>query len=332
MTVWTTLDPLDFDIGTAVDYETFRALIRNCQAIAEGSSGAPRIEVRAMAIGGSGADGSAINATTPANPGYYEYDDIVWTSPRTLPWFSVIRCRGDANITGAITVDYVTENAEANTTPLGGTFSPPGENLFPLGVLQMPQGRSSSTADAGGGGGSIGSGGTGFGAGGEGGYGLKKYGSAFNRLWASLAKRPFVGGQGGEFTGSTSDGGKGGGALVLIVQGDLTIGANISAVGEAGQDQYAGGGGGGCIVIICTGTITYTGSPTISVKGGNGNTTTDDGGNGGAGYIGLVAPTHTGTVTLDATINTNGSGGDGEAGISEQVTLAENYINGLLLR
>lgn len=93
--------------------------------------------------------------------------------------------------------------------------------------------------------------------------------------------------------GTGSPGGTGvGGIIILIVGGNLTIGAAglIVADGLAGGAGGAGGGGsgGGSILVLYGGSLSNVG--TIRANGGaggagSGNYTTETGGNGGAGSI-----------------------------------------------
>lgn len=278
-------------------------------------------------IGGSGADGTAGDATIPTAPGFYEYENLSWTTPRTLPWFTVIRVRGDASITGALTVSLAPRTGAYVTT---GLIQDDPKVLWPFDsvIHRGRRGNQGATNAGAGGGGSMGNGGTGL-SGYVGGAGLKR--NASNRLWFELVQRPLIGGEGGGHTTSYF-GAQGGGALVLIVQGNLTLGANVRADGGHGANSYAGGGGGGTVVVVCAGTINYQNNPVIGAKGGNGMVPNgEDGGNGGSGYVGLIAPIHLGTAVMDVAAPVNGSGAPSEAGLSEQITLSAAILNSLFL-
>lgn len=176
-------------------------------------------------------------------------------------------------------------------------------------------GSNGSTGQSGGGGGGGYYGGTGnsgagsYGScwgGGSGGGGMDNSGTATDATaWAgpggdgsgsgSLSAQGGAGHPAGT-SGSTSilpnagDGYAGGGALILIVGGDLTIGAsgviNCSALTLPGG-QIAGGGGhagGGNIILAYRGT--YTNNGTVTVQGGQAtNTGSQPGGHGGNGSL-----------------------------------------------
>ena len=83
--------------------------------------------------------------------------------------------------------------------------------------------------------------------------------------------------------GRISDGGAGGGLIILNVSGTLDIEGTISADGENGLAQRSGGGSGGGINITA-GTITGTPSE-FSFSGGNGQFDGAGGGGGGCAFI-----------------------------------------------
>jgi hypothetical protein len=90
----------------------------------------------------------------------------------------------------------------------------------------------------------------------------------------------------GAIGGSAGSNGTGG-LLILIIRGNLTIGASgvISSNGASGGDGSCGGGGsgGGTLVILYAGTLSNSG--TIQANGGPGGTGTGNGGAGGAGSV-----------------------------------------------
>ncbi len=163
--------------------------------------------------------------------------------------------------------------------------------------------------------------------------------------------RGIVGGQGGLVAGAGVT--EGGGVLILIIDGDLTLGAGakIRANGMNGTwtgVTTSGGGGGGTIIVVCTGTIS---GGTYEANGGNGWDLSHGPGSGagGGGYVALVAAAYGTAPTLSAvegsfTLAGGGGGGGGggsvgsghygssTGGLTEQVTLTEPQIRSLLLR
>ncbi|MCC6235104.1 MAG: hypothetical protein IT580_20845, partial [Verrucomicrobiales bacterium] len=92
---------------------------------------------------------------------------------------------------------------------------------------------------------------------------------------------PQTAGSGGGRTLSFGDGGAGGGALKLIVQGTLRNDGHIDAEGAPGE-AYAGGGAGGSLWIVAP---RLTGGGAFSVVGGSGSAL--GGGGGGGGRLAL---------------------------------------------
>jgi len=166
-----------------------------------------------------------------------------------------------------------------------------------------------------------------------------------------LKPGPFGGGNGGLYAPNGTSG-YGGGSLVILAAGAITIGAagSIAANGSVGADEgtaYGDGGGAGGIIILASGTsITNSGSLVAigapgapAVAGIN-----DAGGGGGGGLIHLLAPSVTaGTRTVtggpagSGSVNGNASafgggamGGNGGTG-SNGVSSATNGAGGLSL-
>ncbi len=151
----------------------------------------------------------------------------------------------------------VTLNADSMTIESGGAISADGLGYGPdrgpghggEGVAEDQQG---------GGGGHGGPGGRG--------YGLENGGSSYGDVLLPLTL-----GSGG---GSNHDafGGKGGGAMRLIVNGELILNGTISANGSAGQTNwengYAGGGGAGGSIWITAAAL--SGSGKVQANGGQG--------------------------------------------------------------
>jgi hypothetical protein len=143
------------------------------------------------------------------------------------------------------------------------------------------------------------------GGGGHGGYGgtgaatQARGGDAFGS-----AAAPLTGGgpgAGGTFGGNPV-GGFGGGALRMIVNGNLVLNGTISSQGKAGFGTYAGGGAGGSVYLTVG---TWSGSGNVSANGGAGNL--PGGGGGGGGRISVTYNTNlfSGTITAYGGVGTN---------------------------
>jgi hypothetical protein len=159
-------------------------------------------------------------------------------------------------------------------------------------------------------------------------------GAAINSLFARLLVNPgAVGGGIGPANGAGCSIAAGGGTVVILAQGSITVnsGASIHADGQAGTSpsscggEGGGGGGGGIIVLASKTSITNNG--TISAAGGAGANAvagTSGSGGGGGGIINLLAPSITaGTLTVaggaagsnaDHSGFAGGGGGSGGAG------------------
>jgi hypothetical protein len=148
----------------------------------------------------------------------------------------------------------------------------------------------------------------------------------------------FGGGDGGYSAAVPGIFGLGGGSIVILAEGAVTVSGTITANGGNGgtdtivADNYGGGAGG--IIILASKTSITTSSGTLTATGGHGgaaNSTTGAGGGGGGGLIHLLAPSGqitTGTETVSGgaagTISTGtgsgygggamgGSGGNGDS-------------------
>jgi len=121
----------------------------------------------------------------------------------------------------------------------------------------------------------------------------------------------FGSGGGNDVNVGTASGGRGGGALRLIVDGSLVIDGSIVADGLGGSSAEAGGGAGGSIRIECG---TLGGSGMISARGGSGSGTGSSFGGGGAG--GRVA-----IVTNASTLGESAIRADGGQSGSDSATL-----------
>ena len=106
--------------------------------------------------------------------------------------------------------------------------------------------------------------------------------------------------------------------LLPLIGGSGGGGGGASPVARGAS----GGGGGGAILLASSGTITFSGTPTINAQGGNGGTAPvssshGGGGGGSGGAIRLIANTISGAATLNVNGGTGGScynGGCGGAG------------------
>lgn len=291
----------DFKIGKAISFELMRALYENPIAIAEGAVGAPRMEPRAIAPGGSRVDGACGNATT-IGLGLYDFEGMNLSAAKVAGYASIIRVKGDTTISAALSAAmYVGDGRTDAAALLGGVLAPS---------------QSSSFAGAGG----WGAGGSSGGNPGSAGVGTRF--SLINRRWLS---RAFILG-GSVFDGSTLRT-AGAGAIILIVDGDLDMtGGTISANGNGGGSTY-GGAGGGTVIVICTGTIT---NGTFSARGGDAGSASGRGA-GGGGYVCVVASGYAGVQTITAAAGFSGHS-VAVNGFTEKLTLTEPEINGLLLR
>ena len=114
--------------------------------------------------------------------------------------------------------------------------------------------------------------------------------------YGSLRQPTDLGSGGGNGTGiyPSNLGGAGGGAVLLNVNGTLTLGGTVSANGAAGIGQGSGGGSGGSLWLN-VGTLAGVG--TLSACGGLGN---DVGGAGGGGRIAVYYQNSSFTGTMKA--------------------------------
>jgi hypothetical protein len=313
----------DFYVRAPITFEMMRALAENPIAIAEGASGAPRLQTGIIAVGGSIADGVFDNTFAPSKPGYYDVSGGTRSSSLSLPRYSFVRVRGDLVLSSTLTVDQV---SPSESTILERIFNCwrgiPGED---------------GDSEGAGGGGGWGNGGNGD-AGGSPAIG----GGGFNpgnlsNAWPAYIRRAFIGGIGGR---PSSPPANGGGALILMIDGDLDMsgGGIIEADGAAGSDSNAntgGGGGGGSIIVVCSGTVT---DGNFRARGGPGGVAAHgSSGGGGGGHVVVVADTFAGVQTYTVTGGGHTNSGSetstsGSAGTSDAVDLPESFINGLYWR
>jgi hypothetical protein len=218
------------------------------------------------------------------------------------------------NVPAGVTVTF-TRNAQ--NTPV--TILASG-NITIAGSLVL-SGQAGATSGAGGIGGS-----GGF-DGGMGGFGLPNYSGNPGQgpgAGTSGKKSSTTNGSGGGGGGFNIAGLNGGGEAGSFGLGGPKYGSNTllplsggSGGGGGGASTSArgasGGGGGGAILLASSGTITFSGTPTINAQGGAGGSASASGANfgggggGSGGAIRLIANTISGAATLN--VNGGASGG-----------------------
>lgn len=315
--IWTDVPDVRLASGKPVRASDVRFIRDDITALAQGLAGAPAILRTAIAASGSGLDDAWDDGTSLTGDGFYEPETIEWTAPRTLPSILVARVNGDVTVSAALTVPppSVAERV-TGVARMRATLCANGEDAT---------GTSGGGAGAGAGAGGHG-GGTGHGAGGTG------DGTSYHTF---LAMNPQLGGNSGNSTVSGSPIATprlGGGALILIIDGDLDMtGGTINVNGAAGD--VAGeisGAGGGTLIIICTGDIK---AGAYNAKGGDGDTATGAGG--GGGKITLVASSFSGSRSHSVAGGGTDGGAtstSGSAGSYEEITLTTGQIRALLFR
>ncbi len=325
MTFYIEITDDEIDPGQPGTHFLIQRLRDNLIAAFEGAAGGPTLNRAAIGAGSSGLDGNWIYTSTITGLGFWEPESIVVAAAQTLTLPGVAVCRVNGNVTigagSTLRVDTMTASERAQAGRLGHIVCAVG-----------------------------GAAGAAIGGTGEPIPDVERFWNAF---------RGFAGGVGG--AAAASGNAEGGGVMILIIDGDLTIGAGgkITANGADGAWTGAvsgGGGGAGTIIVVCTGTIS---GGAFEAKGGNGwdGSHGPGGGSGAGGYIALVAAAYgtaptfdvsAGTITLAGAGSTGaggaslGNGGDGSVGgggisagtvgESEQVTLTEEQIRALLLR
>ena len=275
---------------------------------------AGKVPFSQLSVGGSGIDGILQDATTVSLLGRYEFASINLTAAKALPCCTIIRANGNCRIGAVLSVTPRSlKGSPADTSELeqldclDATFGHPG--------IALP-----------GGGGSIGSGGGAIAAAGSG-----RNLTLFNHWFQMM--RPFLGGHGSGGANDTSNPpGRGGGSLILIVDGDLdctggtiqTNGGNTNANGPG--SVYPGAGGAGSLIVICTGTIT---GGQFEAKGGLIDLWFDGSCGGGGGLVQLVA---SGYATAPTMVVTGGAGpgGNGAPGLAQQFTYSKDQIKAVI--
>jgi hypothetical protein len=264
---------------------------------------------------GTGELGAVVNPSW-TDIGIYDCESLEISAPVTLPWFSVIRVRGNCTISDTATV------TKRPDTRAGADLNEHGISASDLSILAQlcpplivcNAGFCDGGTQGGGGGGSLGllhgassNNGTAtnrLGAGGYANFNVNPGGTAVKAsldLWKTLPI--VVTGHGSGWGGNLANGvgkGKAGGICILLVGGDLTMtGGVIDANGQDGVDaDDAGGGAGGYVVVHVNGTMT---DGTIQASGGDGaNNGAADGGGGAAGVVVMRVRTATGTPVVIA--------------------------------
>ncbi|WP_413582504.1 beta strand repeat-containing protein [Bdellovibrio sp. HCB288] len=140
--------------------------------------------------------------------------------------------------------------------------------------------------------------GSGAGHGGRGGFALIAGGGTYGSML-----EPITQGSGGGTNNANTVGGRGGGAIKLVLTGTLTVNGYLSSEGCGGwyyNNYYPGGGSGGSIWIIAQ---SVAGSGSISVRGGNGGYDSSNNEWGGAGAGGRIAIYYSDTISSSLTYN-----------------------------
>ena len=305
MTAYNLITNAEIDPESPVTESLMQRLRDNPIAMAEGDPVAPRINPAAISIGGKGSDGVFNNATTiTGGPGFYDFASVSRSTNITLPVYTVMRVAGNSTWSGVVTLPTLSDTLETRLQEK--------DKCEMLGAIL------GADADT-----------TGDGGGSYGGDGLfafnvglgtrgRKIG-AYN-YWSS--RRAVVGGVGD--IGSSARGG--GGALVLVVEGNLDLtGCSVIANGQVSAPGNKGGSGAGSIIIVATGTIT---GGTFTAKGG---ASQGAGAAGGSGVVQLVCSGFLGSQTIDVAGVSSG-GTTSEAGLSSSITMSADFIRTLFQR
>ncbi|MCC5644811.1 hypothetical protein LC607_18070 [Nostoc sp. CHAB 5824] len=249
-------------------------------------------------FGGIGVQGDyTLNSGSASLNGDYYYRDFTLAAGATInctTGFLYIKCSGNVTINGSINISAPISG--------GGRF----------GSSFSPQDYPASSGQG------IG-GATGHGASASPTYNYAQF------LAGSGGASGFSRVSGAAFAGFTSQGGNGGGCIIIEAAGTITIGGTIisdggdainpgaTSIGAPVIAKLAGGGGGsgGLIFLKSLNSIAVTAAATLSVKGGRGangyvfgdTSFVYGGGGGGGGYIVLVSPN---VNTTGATISLTG--------------------------
>ncbi len=183
---------------------------------------------------------------------------------------------------------------------------------------------SNDPGDGPGGGGStasVGYSGGGGGHGARGGYGNTFGSVATGGIPYDTYNAPVMLGSGGGSGYCAISGGRGGGAIRLVIQNSLAVGGTISANGGSGNSAcgYWGGGGSGGSIWITAGD--FSGSGAITANGGV---------NGGAGAGGRIYIAYSGTKSFSGTLTANAGTGT-ESGVNGTNLLVDSVNNDLYI-
>ena len=143
--------------------------------------------------------------------------------------------------------------------------------------------------------------------------------------YGSITEPIDLGSGGGRATGYSANGGAGGGAIRLTVDGTFALDGSVTADGANGASgsnpSYGGGGGAGGSVYLTVGTLSGVGS--ITANGGDRGGTNNNSGGGGGGRIAIYYDTDTFAGT---TMACGGSGYQrGGAGTIFRQSSAQTY-------
>ncbi len=292
-----------------------------------------------IAVYGDGSAGSLVVAAssildwteTPPSSSNLQFSDCTIPSGSMLvvPSGLIIKCRDSINVSGGIQVKvvnnngYVQKNPEVVTTlfssvrypstVLGLATPAPGE------VATASALASELTLNGGAGGTAISQDAT---------------TEASARFIAGIFRGAALFGGGGaaalHLTGPTrsfSSGGRGGGSLVLLSQGEILINGSLGVNGEAPNPSINGGGGGGAgglLVLASNQAIEFGGTAVINADGAQGslaNTTCGAGGGGGGGIVQLIAPNLPSETDVATVVSVSG----GQGGLGNSVSHTGNY-------
>jgi hypothetical protein len=290
-------------------------------------------------FGGNGTDGAKSSITGASFHGQqFNFSGINISSGASADGMHActILVSGDAQITNSVgfTADGAGNRggqgrSAASAVGMGGGRTCPvaGANSSQLIVPSAPHdgwgGNTSAAASGGGGGGSaVATGGAG-GAGTSVNSGWPGAPPAYSPGFGSAVVGTKVGGGGGAgasmASGTSSDGGHGGGYIILAARGDINFDGTteMSARGTAGGNGGgtngggSGGGGGGTIWLFSQDDIDAGG---VNVSGGNGGNSVGTSMSGGGGGAGGFVYGHAPTFSSFAPTVSGGTGGSGSGG------------------
>jgi hypothetical protein len=225
-----------------------------------------------------------VNGDIALSPGEYSILQLYVDSGATLG------CQGDPSIVNSAS-GGTSENPHGSGVTINAT------NITVDGIISVYRSGFSYGQGPG-----VGDPQTGGGYGGKGGdYSTYQGGPTYG-----VADQPSALGSGGRASGN-HHGGRGGGAMKLVVSDTLAVNGTLSANGETGPGQFAGGGSGGSIWIDAD---TLAGSGSLTATGGSGSRA-----GGGGGRIAAYFNLDTSSLSTNAAVD-GGTGGynDGDDG------------------